>query len=43
MKTIISIQPISEFIYKIDYKVRTEIEYYSDGTNTFALAAHYKK
>ncbi|SIQ30469.1 hypothetical protein SAMN05880573_104121 [Chryseobacterium sp. RU33C] len=43
MKTIIRIQPISDFIYKSDFKTRTEIEFYSDGTNSIAEAVYYYK
>ncbi len=43
MKTIIRITPISEFEYHPDYKTRTEIEHYSDGTNSIAQAIYYPK
>lgn len=43
MKTIIHIEPISEFEYRVEYKTRLEIEYYSDGTNAIAQAIYYQK
>lgn len=42
MKTIIRIQPISKFSYKNNFKIRTEIEYYSDRTSAVAQAVYSK-
>jgi hypothetical protein len=42
MKTIISILGLTSFKYNVDFKTRTEIEYYSDGTNAIAEAIYYK-
>lgn len=41
MKTIVSIEPISGFEFKSDCKVRTEIEYYSDGTSSIVIAQYF--
>lgn len=43
MKKIIKIEPISRFTYRTDFKVRTEIEYYSDGTSAIAEAMYKRK
>lgn len=43
MKKIINIVPISNFEYKMSHIERWEIEYYSDGTDSIALAIYRKK
>jgi len=40
MKTITSIKPISSFEAKGDILVRTELEYYSDGTSNIVIAKY---
>lgn len=43
MKRVISIQPISRFIYTFNRKERFEIEHYSDGTQAIVAAVYYQK
>lgn len=43
MKTVIHIQPMSDFSLKDNLLTRTEIEYYSDGTSAIAFASYEKK
>lgn len=40
MKSILYIEPISEFTYYSNFKVRTEVEHYSDNTTAIVIAQY---